>query len=252
MKRVIIVHGIKRSGNHAIINWLKAHDRFVFFNNVIPTNKILKGKRTMPPPEDFALWLQRRLLPRGLRFAFLTELALRKRFLIISLEDHEFQVQPFLNVPCEVTNILILRDPYNLFSSRIRKASLVDKAVYPKHASPLMDRSLQLWKSHAREYLGLTNHLENKVCVYFNSWFSDRDYRQGISRKLDVEFTDSGFSEVSQLGGGSSFDNTHFDGRNQMMNVLDRQSDLTVSERQLLEDTLADDELQKLALQIMA
>jgi hypothetical protein len=177
--------------------------------------------------------------------------ALRKRSLIVSLEDHDLQVRPFLKIPCDVTNILIMRDPYNLFSSRIRKASLVENPAYPKHTGPAMNRVLKLWKSHAREYLGLTNHLENKVCIYFNSWFSNRDYRKSISRKLNIKFTDNGFSKVTQIGGGSSFDNTHFDGNNRMMDVLNRQSCLTDSERQLLENILADDELQELAHRII-
>ena len=190
MKRVIVVHGMKRSGNHAIINWLKAHDRFIFFNNVIPIASILRGEKMIPPSEDFTLWLQRNLLPRNLQFAyFLMKFALRKRSLIVSLEDHDLQVRPFLKIPCDVTNILIMRDPYNLFSSRIRKASLVENPAYPKHTGPAMNRVLKLWKSHAREYLGLTNHLENKVCIYFNSWFSNRDYRKSISRKLNIKFT---------------------------------------------------------------
>ena len=33
MKRVILIHGMKRSGNHAVVNWLRQQDNFVFFNN---------------------------------------------------------------------------------------------------------------------------------------------------------------------------------------------------------------------------
>ncbi len=98
----------------------------------------------------------------------------------------------------------------------------------------------------------LTKHLENKVCIYFNSWFSDQDYRQSISQKLNIEFTDSGFSKVSQIGHGSSFDGTQYDGNNQKMKVLARQRFLNDSERQLLEKILADDELQELAHRITA
>ena len=248
MKKVIVVHGLKRSGNHAIINWLKSHGSFIFFNNVIPIAPILKGRKNFPPPEDFNQWLRRKLLPRNLQFAyFLMKIALRKRSLIVSLEDHDLNVKPFLRVPCDVTNILIIRDPYNLFSSRIRKSSLVKNPAYPKNTGPAMNRVLKLWKSHAREYLGETNHLENKTCIYFNSWFANRDYRQSVSRTLNVEFTDHGFFKVSKIGGGSSFDKTNFDGSNQMMNVLDRRSSLTDYEQRLLKDILADDELRELA-----
>lgn len=204
----------------------------------------------VPPPEDFTLWVQKQffpLFPRNRQFAhFLMKFVLRKCSLLISLEDHDLQFNPFLNVPCDITNILIVRDPCNLFASRIRKASLVENPAYPKYTGP-DTRVLKLWKNHALEYLGLTDHLENKVCIYFNSWFSNRSYRQSISQQLNLKFTDRGFSNVSLIGGGSSFDSTHFDGNNQMMDVLNRQRYLTNSERQLLENILADDEFHELA-----
>ncbi len=119
-----------------------------------------------------------------------------------------------------------------------------------KNQGPTMNRFSELWISHAQEFLGLTNHLENKVCIYFNSWFSSRDYRPNISRRLNLKFTDNGFSKISQIGGGSSFDNTHFDGSNQTMGALNRQVYLTDSERQLLENTFSDDVFQELANRI--
>ncbi len=262
MKRLIFIHGMKRSGNHAIINWLKAHDRFIFLNNVLPIAPILAGEKTIPPPEDFMLWLQRKLLPKIVKdhffkenelFAFfLKKFALQNHSLIISLEDHELDVSLLLNVPCDVSNILILRDPFNLFSSRIRKASSGENPAYPRDTGPAMDRVLKLWKSHAREYLGLTNHLENKVCIYFNSWFSEQHYRQSISQKLNLEFTDIGFSQVSQIGLGSSFDGTEYNGKNQKMDVLNRKKLLNDSESHLLEKILADKELQELGQRIIS
>jgi len=105
---------------------------------------------------------------------------------------------------------------------------------------------VKLWKRHAQEFAGVTNHLENKVCISFDAWFSNQNYRKQISQKLNLEFTDAGFSKISNKGGGSSFDKTSFDGNNQMMNVLNRKANLKESEQQLLEDILADDDLQEL------
>ena len=53
MKKVFLVHGMKRSGNHAVINWLLPHDQFVFFNNVIEIIRVLAGKTTIPAPTDY-------------------------------------------------------------------------------------------------------------------------------------------------------------------------------------------------------
>ncbi len=262
MNNTIIVHGMKRSGNHAIINWLKAHDSFLFFNNIIPVTPILRGEEPMPAPQDFDLWLQRRMAPSNIRrhihkgnrlyAAYLRHVALRGRSLMVSLEDHEMQLRPFIEVPEGTINLLIIRDPYNLFASRIRRAFLIDKPAYPREAGPQIARIVALWKQHAREYLGHSDHLANKVRVSFNSWFSDRAYRQQISARLGLAFTDDGFSEVSREGGGSSFDSTRFNGDNRKMGVLDRQSHLNEQEQALFAQVVADTELQELAEQLAA
>ncbi len=114
-----------------------------------------------------------------------------------------------------------------------------------------MDRVVNLWKEHAREFLGQTDQLENKACIYFNSWFSHRAYRQQISRQLGLEFTDRGFSKVSKFGGGSSFDRTSVED-NRKIDVLNRQSYLTESEKEILDRVTADDELQALAREVDA
>lgn len=247
MKRVFVVHGMKRSGNHAIINWLIAHDHFIFYNDVIQIAPILNGKKKIPPPQDFTAWFKRRRLPRRIRFAFfIKKFILQKYSLIASLEDHSLSVKPFYNVPCEVTNILIVRDPSNLFSSRIRKAAQINHPAYSLDEDTLINRDVELWKSHAQEFTGSTNHLKNKVCIYFDAWFSNENYREQISQKLNFEFTDTGFSKISNKGGGSSFDKTLFDGNNQMMNILNRKANLKESEQQLLENILTDDDLQEL------
>jgi len=247
MKRIIVVHGMKRSGNHGIINWLKVQDRFIFFNNVIPIAPILRGDRPFPEPEDFTPWLRRKFLHKRLRFTFfLTKYFLARFALIASLEDHELNVRPFLNPSCEVANVLILRDPYNLFSSRIRVASRSDLPSYNENPGPIMSYFIDLWKSYAREFLGLTNNLENKVCIYYNQWFSSQDYRRLVSKELNLEFNDRGFSKITRYGGGSSFDKRRYDGKSEMMDVLNRKDYLNDTERENLEIILDDRELVEL------
>ena len=105
-----------------------------------------------------------------------------------------------------------------------------------------MERALELWKSQAREFLGMTDQLKNRVGIFFDAWFSSEDYRRSTSEKLGITFTDNGFSRVSKHGGRSSFDRTEFNGENRKMDVLNRKDHLEDTERQLLEDTLGQDE----------
>lgn len=254
MKRLVIVHGMKRSGNHGIINWMLAQGRFLFFNNIIPIAPILRGHKPMPPPEDLPVWLRQQLLPEGgTWWAFLREQwALRRHTLLVSLEDHDLHIRPFRRLPKAHRHVLIVRDPYNLFASRIRKAATLDNPAYPREAGAALERVVTRWKQHAREYLGLTNTLAPKEGVYFNAWFADPAYRRALSQRLGLDFSDEGFTAVSGTGGGSSFDGTAYDADNRRMNVLDRASQLTDDERRLWDALFADDELHALARRLDA
>ena len=67
--------------------------------------------------------------------------------------------------------------------------------------------------------------------------FSDKENKT-VYLKLNSEFSDSGFSHVSELGGGSSFDGTNFDGNNSQMKVLNRYEQLSPAESNLLSSIL--------------
>ncbi|MFQ3217906.1 MAG: hypothetical protein ACI8R9_000669 [Paraglaciecola sp.] len=257
MERVFLIHGLKRTGNHALVSWIRLHTKFAFFNNVIPMYYILKKEIEFPEVIDFKDWLrprlytQRRKLLQKFHFVqFLNESPLCLKSVMVSLEDHELTVRPFTGVPCTFRNILILRDPYNIFASRIRKSAKDHRnLVYPSQNNEYMKRVTELWKAHAREFLGETDHLENRVVIYFNRWFSDLNYRKQISLDLGLDFTDAGFSMVSHKGGGSSFDGTSFNGDNSNMNVLDRRNNLSDKEQALLDEVI-DDEIKELAQRI--
>lgn len=247
MKRVILIHGLKRSGNHAVINWLRPHDHFVFFNNVVPIKPILTGEKPLPEPLPFNAWVRQRLRAKYLHaFVPLQALAIKNRPLITSLEDHELTYCPFQNPDCTVTNMLIIRDAKNVFASRIRKGMSRNSPAYPNKPGPMMQRSVDLWKSHAREFLGQTQLLENKVCVSFNEWFLNKVYRRKLSEQLGLPFTDEGVSQVSAKGGGSSFNSTQFDGNSQNMQVLNRYESLEGPEKELFDVVFMDNELREL------
>ncbi|MEM9016805.1 MAG: hypothetical protein AAGC68_07305 [Verrucomicrobiota bacterium] len=260
---------MKRSGNHAVINWITEQGRFIFLNNDINICPILEGVHSMPRPEPFPSWLkcqfQRGSLPfsqgNGEKFLvgrlfahpllnrdWVRKKLMRNYGLIASLEDHALGVRPFADEPVPTEHVLIVRDPSSLFSSRIRKASLVHgHPSYPTSPGPEMDRVVKLWKSHARELLDSTDHLENRIGIYFDAWFSSREYRKNLSRSLGLTFSDAGLQRVSGVGGGSSFDSTRFDRTTQEMDVLNRETYLSDQEREILAVMLRDEELRELS-----
>ena len=253
MRQILLVHGMKRSGNHAVINWLMALDRFVFFNNVIPAWRILRGEATVPDPVPFRRWLASRVWKQRLKslgradWSSLYRLAAPLGSVISSLVDMDLKTRPFIGEPLQVTHVLIVRDAPNIFASRIRKASTCNRwEVYPKHYDRFMLRAVQTWKANVREFLGLTRQLENLVTIRFDRWLTDISYRRQLAQQLSLPFCDQGLRAVSTFGGGSSFDGTRFNGQASNMNLRRRADDLPSAERGLLDQVLQDEELRKL------
>lgn len=232
MADLSLVHGMKRSGNHAIINWLSPQLDCVHFNNLIPLGPILRG-RPMPIPEPFAAWRHLQEQRIGMPLCRL----------LVSLEDHDLRTAPFTDVDVSMNRLLILRNPRQLFASRLRKAFRVDMPAYPRSAGPILQRAVMLWKQHARCYLGEHTHFPGRIAISFDTWFADIDYRRAISAVLGAAFDDVGFGKVSAEGGGSSFDGTGFHGRAHLMSVGDRDAALEPHERKLLDGLFRDDEL---------
>lgn len=236
IRRLYLLHGMKRSGNHAFVNWLLPQLRASFFNNLVPVGPILRGQ-SFPSRKPFAAWRaqQDQLIGGSLSH------------LLVSLEDHDLRMAPFLDVDIPECRLLLLRSPDQLFASRLRKAFRTSMPAYPRDNGVVMQRAIGLWKQHARAYLGQGRDYPGRVAVLFDQWFDDAGYRKAISEALAVEFDDSGFGMVSADGGGSSFDGTRFDGRGHLMEVNDRVAALEPHERELLDAIMSDPELRDIS-----
>jgi hypothetical protein len=128
----------------------------------------------------------------------------KKKLLIYNFEDQPLSEiaaseEEFLKPYSKRINLLVLRDPYNLFASRL-------KAFRNWLPDPAGKVYVEMWKEHAKEFLKKTNYLENKVCINFNKWCESNNYRTQLCRQLKIIPTDQGFSEKATQGWGSSFD----------------------------------------------
>ena len=212
-QKEIRVVGLKRTGNHAIINWLRQqHSGEVWhLNNVIP--------RKNP-----YLWLYGHYPKDRLKQEALGNFVV-KDCLIYSYED--YRLEQVTHAECERSHdlylgqsyirydLILLRDPFNLIASRLKKNCMAVKA--PNCTVT------QLWIEYAKEFLGETNYLtNNKICINYNRWFVDVEYRKQIASSLKMEFSDKGIERVKSEGGGSSFDGTKFNGKASQMDVLNR------------------------------
>jgi hypothetical protein len=187
--------GMSRSGNHGVIRWLVAHYEeagygVYFYNNTVPL--FLEHVNFIMPHVD-----------RSVKKAF-----------IVSFEDVQIN-QRFSKLTASADhNILLLRDPMNLFASRLMglapdRGLLLPEGTSDQHrttASAATSKSLPLqvekYKNHHAEFSGQTNFLKNKVCISYNSWVSEETYRRDIAEsQLGLEFSDSKYKTRA----GSSF-----------------------------------------------
>lgn len=212
--------GMSRSGNHAIINWIfqQSEGRTCFLNCVEGKMNPFRSARPRHNGNvykvnyaDFDLEAE-----RAGHFS-------SKDTLIYNYEDsflgpvfhptYEIQHDEFVGRTRQRFDLLILRDPFNLFASRLRSGICGH--------SPLVD--VRIWKQHAREFLGQRSHLRyNRTLINYNTWYTDTAYRRRLTEKLGLRFTDAGIDQVPRTGDGSSFDGRQFDGQARRMRVLER------------------------------
>ena len=214
------VIGMSRSGNHAIIDWIlsQASGRACFLNCAEPQSNPLITAR----PLDSG----RRIVANYPEFDVEAELRgefTDKHLLLVSHEDcflgtvakgaYEAKHDAFVGPSLERRDILILRDPFNLFASRMRG----------EFGRVSTTTALRIWKQHAREYLGVKRYLKHpRILINYNQWASRKTYRREIAEQLGLKFTDASSEKVPATGNGSSFDGRRYDGRATRMRILER------------------------------
>jgi hypothetical protein len=222
-QREIRIVGMRRSGNHAITNWIRRQvrgEQIWYLNDVAPNVE----------PFRYHYEYVKDLYPEYLNRAHscLQESHGRltpKDALILSYEDwplpamkgrrYERRHSIDIGRSQQRYDVLVLRDPFNLLASRLQKGIRCCKKRSWSFS--------RLWLAYAREFLGETNYLAQRfVPISYNDWFKDETYRAECAALLDLEGTDGGIEEVAGTGGGSSFSSREYNGRAQEMDVLNR------------------------------
>lgn len=229
--------GMSRSGNHAIANW-------IFALSGAPKLYLNCAEGKTDPfetcrPLDSGLAWRAEGVDVGAERAGRRQ---RKRLLMHSYEDswlaHAFSRpleenhDAWLGRSARRVPLIVLRDPYNLFASRLRMGAAL---------SPMVAR--RMWKQHAREALGETRRLKGRaVTALYNRWARDPEYRAGLAERLGFAGAEADISRVAACNGGSSFDGLGYDGQADRMPVdrrwLAYRDDPTF--RDLIDDEMAE------------
>lgn len=219
---VMRVVGMSRSGNHAIIGWILAQHpaRWVFLNCAEPETNPFESARSLDDGDSFRTNIAGFDLRRERRGALS-----RKDLLLYSHEDtflkkalaaaRSCSDPGFIGTAGAKIDVLILRDPFNLFASRQR----LDVSLIPAHIA------IRMWKQHARAFLGRSPYLSphrRLVAISYNRWRASPAYRREVAAALGVPFSDAGFEQVMPVAGGSSFDGAQLAGRASAMATTER------------------------------
>lgn len=222
--------GLSRSGNHAIINWIinQLNGSYCFLNCVEPKHNPFFVARPFNSDGHFF----ENNIPGFNINAEKAGIFSKKDFLLYNYEDcflgmlnHQYFLEnrtKWLGKSLVKKDILILRDAFNLFASRI-KADLILGHQTHHGVNPISTFALKrIYKQHAKEFLSQKKNLKDKVLINYNQWCADSEYRRGIAEKLGLSFSDEGLEEVMNCAGGSSFDGTRFSGNAGKMNLNNR------------------------------
>ncbi|MEB3230907.1 MAG: hypothetical protein VKJ64_07860 [Leptolyngbyaceae bacterium] len=219
--------GLQRSGNHAIIEWIiNQHQgtRICFLNNV------RHGNHNPFDTSEQILVHNFEEFPKG-KMEEVTE-ALKtasKDLLIYSYEDDRRKIinnesfwnsvyspefeqerQSYLGDSAKFIDILIVRDPYNFFASRLKR---IDGLTGVKDIGFIINSLKEIM----REAIQIeADPNGTNLVIKYNQWFSDKQYRKSLSEQLGGKFDDSSLDQVSSVGGGSSFDGTRFNSKKKL------------------------------------
>lgn len=205
--------GLRRSGNHAILSWIMQQlpEKAYFLNNVAAGVSPLRFYHHHFPDRGYQPEAWGRFSDKGCLIHSYEDYSLRDVVNPYTELRHDFWVGKTI----DRYDVLVLRDPFNLLASRLKKNYMGVKTAGASVVS--------LWIEHAQEYIGETAYLKpRKVVISYNQWNKSAAYRHAIALQLGLEFSDKGFSYVSSYGGGSSFDGQSFQGAAKGMDVENR------------------------------
>lgn len=244
------LHSLRRSGTHAIANWITDHysGKIFYVNDVGNTSE--KSKTNFESGHLPAID-GRRLIPIDF------DSSLESDFSLLVFEDEPLWGQwqgesKAFKGKQMILNALVLRDPYNLIASRLKLAEKrPSKFIYSRmfSADAETPEFLSLWKDYAKKFLEIMKSPRSDVIlVNYNQWIKSIVYRKSISSQLNRPFRDAERERVPGDGFGSSFDERRYDQNASRMDVLNRWKCFREDER--FRKWTSDDELRELSDEI--
>ena len=191
--RLIVVAGLKRSGNHAVLNWILSQSKghCLFWNHIdpnqYPTDRHRREYRIKSPFEMPTVIFSYE--DREINDIFNGEL-----FKFISYHHEKIHDRHFC---------IILREPKNMVASRFRKWEI----EYLERDR--IQKILSIYKSYSSApFEKLPDESFEMTPVYFDDFISSSSHRDAVSDRLGIRRGIRGLNKVTSYGHGSSFSGT--------------------------------------------
>lgn len=205
--RVVRLFGMRRSGNHAIINWLQRNapeGRSVFLNNCRAGRDPIRGHRSLDVFVDGALAKFGADTP--LQECFDAAGPMPTTF--VSFEDvvplaGDGPMDPlFPNAPDGEVVVIIYRSFLNWSASLLQKI-LGNDGYGPVARARIMNAACGGYQTALDRVSD--GGARGFVAICYDEWFSSDVYRAKILEQLSFENRDNSRGAVQRYGGGSSF-----------------------------------------------
>lgn len=194
--------GMRRSGNHGIIEWLidaveamHGVGSTVHLNNIPLGVNGYRSRHQYPEPSDPVEYTRCMGIRRYRNFKQ-TALLLRSYEDFTLARFRQKEPQKYYGQSERQCDVVIIRDPLNLFASRIKSKKIGTKSDIEQ---------IDLYLDHFRGHLAD----ETLLPIFYNSWLTNSEYRDGILSALGLPVGHRLNLISSYRGGGSSFVGAH-------------------------------------------
>jgi hypothetical protein len=220
------IFALRRSGHHAIIEWLKGcyetNNEVSYHENSV-YNRHLRHAQSWPDPAPEMIW----------------QSAEDHDVLLVSYEDVDFDER--WNSPAysalrapeygeTARSTIVLRDWFNFAASRLRYQA--NCTAIGKHDGLIFGLDWpeveERWFKYANLVLNGDPESPSPICINYNRWCVDPGYRSALVQRYGVPNSDSRLDAVPDFGSGSSFEGRAMHGSGSAMNVLRRWEDLSL------------------------
>lgn len=215
IKTYIRFAGLKRSGNHAVINWVIRHftGNICFRNNVGSLGRLnnlqCNAIEALTDPERNPVNLDSKC-HKSLFLASFEDFDPQDVFRMSMIRDYSKHCNHQLS---RFIQIVILRDPFNYYASRLQSERNGMMGGDAKLGDPIQQYYLlYLWKSYAKTFLEFSKYdLPCRIAISYNRWLDCEEYRTGLAKKLGANISnDYAIDKISAWGKGSSFSGTKY------------------------------------------